>query len=106
MTQQELERWATARKMKKDFQKVIKAIRETNGERTNPKPMMTEAQMEKGTATVNCGGEWCKHSPEVARKRADLVMKDERFTAFLTKWNATAHTELDNYGVTQIRINY
>lgn len=97
--------------IKKDFQKVIKAIRDAKNKEcgTNsefPKAMMTRQQIAKGTATVNCGGEWCKHSPEVARERADLVMKDERFTAFLTKWNATAHIELDNFGVTQIRINY
>jgi hypothetical protein len=55
--------------MKKDFQKVVKAYRDTlpdvtwylSGGKTEqhrpeiPKAMMTEQQMRKGTATVNCG---------------------------------------------------
>lgn len=105
MTQQELERWATARKMKKDFQKTIKAIR---GDRSEyPKPMMTEQQMEKNTASVNCGGEWFSKNPGFTERNADLVMNDERFTAFLSRWNATATKEINQrFGVTQIRINY
>lgn len=92
--------------MKKDLQKVIKAVRDENDLGTYPKAIMTISQMEKRTATVNCGGEFAQWDKERAEGRAQAVMSDERFVAFLKKHNATAHTELDKFGVTQIRINY
>lgn len=110
MTQIEMQRWATARAMKKDFQKVIKMIRDENNAHNDskssfPKPMMTDAQIDKSTATVNCGGEW--GSFESTKKKADIVMSDKRFTDFLTKWNATATVEhVSRFNVLQIRISY
>ena len=105
MTQQEEMRWKTARAMKKDFAKVIKAIRTQDGGNLKIKPMMTEAQMEKGTATVNLGGEWTNY--ENSSNRADIVMNDERFQNFLIKWNAKAARELvTRFNVWQIRISY
>lgn len=97
--------------MKKDFQKVIKAIREDitparNGRKPEyPKPMMTMSQMEKSTATVNCGGEW--FGIESTKKMSNAVMQDARFTNFLAKWNASAAVEQEtNSHAFQIRINY
>lgn len=95
--------------IKKDFQKVIKAIRDAKNKEcgTNsefPKAMMTRQQIAKGTATVNCGGEW--GSLEGTTYRANKVMNDERFTEFLTRWNATAKIEMNSFGTAQIRINY
>ena len=92
-------------KMKKEFQKVIGAIRKGQEQKSDyPKPMMTGQQMEKNTATVNCGGEWS--IPEKTRAKAEMVMADERFKAFLEKWEATARFEIIGEGNTQIRINY
>lgn len=98
------------KQMKKEFQKVIATIRKEYGEsinRTNcsyPKPMMTEAQMEKRTATVNCGGEWKKL--EATKEIAEMVLNDERFKSFLEKYSAQATKELNPFGTIQIRINY
>ena len=44
-------------KNKRDFQKVISAIRKEMGGGEYPKAMCTGQQMKKRTATVNCGGE-------------------------------------------------
>lgn len=100
--------------MKKDFQKVIKAIRDEDNAKHGregrdkieyPKPMMTAAQMEKSTATVNLGGEWSNY--ERTSGRAEMVMNDERFKSFLQKWNATATKELmTRFNTFQIRIDY
>ena len=96
---------------KKDFQKVIGAIRKERQVAENdkrieyPKAMMTGQQEAKNTATVNCGGEWGPNkaiAPEVAK----MVLEDERFTAFLNKYEATAHTETNSFGAIQVRINF
>lgn len=92
-------------KFKKEFQKVIKAIRDENGYGAWIKAIMTETQIEKHTATVNCGGEFSRDKKE-ATERANTVMADERFLALLEKYNATAHKELDRFGVVQIRLHY
>ena len=91
-------------KMKKDFSKVIGTIRKEKSTNSFPKPMMTGQQMEKRTATVNCGGEW--GNPEDTLARANMVMEDERFSGFLEKYEATARIETNNFGTYQIRINY
>lgn len=88
--------------MKRDFQKVIKAIRGSENE--YPKAMMTSQQEANRTATVNCGGEWRK--AEKAKAMAEMVMQDERFIAWLDKWGAEAHIENAAYTNFQIRINY
>lgn len=90
-------------KIKKEFQKVIGTIRKETTYRY-PKPMMTGQQMEKRTATVNCGGEW--GSPESTMQVAKMVMEDKRFKEFLEKCNATAKIEINSFGTYQIRINY
>ena len=91
-------------KTKKDFQKVIKEIRTENGDKEYPKSMMTFVQMDKKQATVNCGGEW--RQTERTKELSDIVMSDERFKSFLTRWEATAKVEIDNFGKFQIRIYY
>lgn len=96
-------------KTKKEFQKVIKAIRyemddDISRRQEYPKLMMTAVQMKKNQATVNCGGEW---GSRVSTKAvAEIVMNDEDFKAFLTKHNAEANLELNNFGTYQIRVHF
>ena len=95
--------------IKKDFQKVIKSIREQisayEGKTYEfPKAMMTGQQMDKNTATVNCGGEW--RSAEYSKEIADVVMTHSEFQVFLIKYQAKAHIEENKFGGVQIRINY
>jgi hypothetical protein len=85
--------------IKKDFQKVIKAIRDDRNNRLQingcfPKAIMTQVQAEKGQATVNCGGEWT--TAEKSKERAVEVMQDSRFVEFLEKANAKATIEYNN----------
>lgn len=95
----------TADKIKKSFKKTIDSIRKERGEgKTFPKAMMTEAQISKGTATVNCGGEWC--SADFTLNLAKSVASDPRFLVFLAEANAKAAIELNNFGTYQIRISY
>ena len=95
--------------MKKEYQRLFKEIREkdfgADSKRVEyPKPMMTEAQMEKGTATVNCGGEWL--TVDATKRIADKVMANESFKAFLTKYEAKAELELTPFHSYQIRIRF
>jgi len=81
--------------IKKAFQKTVGEIRKDwrvkrntpNGE--YPKAMMTSQQEQHNTATVNCGGECCSFSKELAQ----LVMDDERFQKFLSDARAEATVE-------------
>lgn len=80
--------------VKKEFQKVIAAIRkelntEAGKDYEYPKAMMTAAQRKKDTATVNCGGSFT---------RRDRVMAHPAFIAFCEKHNATAEAERITYG--------
>lgn len=93
------------------FQKVIGEIRkdwrvERNTPRGEyPKAMMTSQQEEHNTATVNCGGEHCSFSNELAEK----VMNDARFQAFLSGTGAKAVKEKFWHGSCpgyQVRINF
>lgn len=88
---------------KKEFQKVIATIR-NEGNSGFPKAMMTRQQMVKGTATVNCGGEW--RTKEYTETLSAAIMKDTRFQSLIEKYNATAEVELNTFGTYQIRINY
>lgn len=82
-------------KTKKAFQRVIANIRkETESE--FPKAMMTSQQMNKCTATVNCGGE--RYSTESSKELAEKVLNDERFLIFLEKNNAAATVEAVSIG--------
>ena len=93
------------------FQKVIGDIRKDwrvmrgtpKGE--YPKAMMTGQQAEHNTATVNCGGDHCSFSNELA----EFVMNDERFQAFLSSTGAKAVKEKFWHGSCpgyQVRINF
>ena len=76
--------------MKKDFQKAVKAYRDTlpdithyfGGGRTEigrpelPKAMMTAQQMRKGTATINCG------RGDYGKALAPKVVASEQFVAW------------------------
>ena len=86
--------------IKKEFQKLIKEIRENGNE--YPKAMMTGAQMEKSQATVNCG-----YFPDESKAIADKLMTVESFKTFLNKYEATAHIEYDrSKDAYQIRIKF
>lgn len=103
-------------KIKKDLQKTIKGIREelnaAKGEAGTrrcianeiPKAMMTQAQMEKGTATVNCGAGWFSGTETGAL--ADKVKDHEAFKAFLKRSGAKAQIESVAGSSWQIRIYY
>ena len=96
-------------KTKKEFQKIIKAIRyelteDISCRREYPKLMMTKVQMSKNQATVNCGGEW---GTRVSTKAvADAVLNDEDFKTFIDGHNATANLEINNFGTYQIRVQF
>ena len=93
-------------KIKADFSKTVGNIRKDTGN-AFPKAMMTNAQMAKNTATVNCGGEW--RSTEYSAKLAEAVLNDERFKAFLNRHNAEAHIERGRIGdrdFAQVRVYY
>ena len=96
---------------KRAFQKTIGAIREDWRVKRNtpqgeyPKAMMTWQQEEHNTATVNCGGDHCSFSKELA----DYVMNDERFKKFLSDNGAEATVEKFWHGSCpgyQVRINF
>lgn len=91
-------------KIKKELQKVIGIIRKEISTNGFPKAMMTGQQMEKRTATINCGGEW--GTADSTMQKAKMVMDDERFESFLRKCDATATIEMNGFGTYQIRINY
>lgn len=96
--------------IKKDLQKVIGQIRKDRNSqeecyyRNFPKAMMTDQQVGKRTATVNCGGEW--GTLESTKEIADLVMNDNRFIELCNKRNLSVKMETNNFGTVQIRINY
>lgn len=97
--------------VKKAFQKTVGEIRKDwriarntpNGE--YPKAMMTGQQERHNTATVNCGGDWCSFSKELAQ----FVLDDERFQKFLSDTGAEAILEKFYHGSCagyQLRVNF
>ena len=105
-----------ANKIKKDLQKTIKGIREelnaAKGEagarrciaNEIPKAMMTQVQMEKSQATINCGAGWISGTKTGAL--ADKVENHEAFKAFLERNGAKAQIESVAGSGWQIRIYY
>ena len=97
-------------RLKKDFQKVISAIRKDRQKLENiklrdfPKAMMTNQQVWKNTATVNCGGQCGSYESTI--EIANAVISDDRFIGFLEKWEASAQIERESSGSAQIRIYY
>ena len=95
------------KKMQKDFQKAIKAYRDSQEDASSyPKAMMTSQQMCKGTATVNCG------RSEIGKNRAPKVMAFPPFVEWCeTYWIKSIQIEtvqeasymLPQY---QIRVTY
>ena len=101
--------------IKKDFQKVVKQIRDDlnrNAERKNayPKAMMTGQQVKKRTATINCGEYADSSFVQVAGDRANKIMNDERFKRFCNIYGVkeayVERVKREVYTTTQIRINY
>ncbi|MBR3587014.1 MAG: hypothetical protein IKO00_13395 [Oscillospiraceae bacterium] len=108
-----MSKYVPMEKNKKAFQKVIKAIREDYRKEKDiptieyPKAMMTSQQMEKDTATVNCGGEFC--SSMFSKECSARVMNDKRFEKFLDECCAKATVEKKCYMGTyayQIRLEF
>ena len=87
---------------KKDFQKTISIIRKELAIGDYPKAMCTSQQYGKGTATVNCGGQWL---PDESKNIAELVMNHPEFKDFLSRHGATAKLEKSS-NWTQIRIYF
>ena len=86
--------------VKNKFQKTIGDIRKDwrvkrgTPKAEYPKAMMTSQQEAHNTATVNCGGDWCSFSKELA----EYVMNDERFQKFLSDAGAEATMEKFYHG--------
>ena len=103
-------------KIKKDLKKTIKSIRDelnaAKGEAGTtrclahdiPKAMMTDRQVEKRTATVNCGAGWHSTGKD-SKSLAHTVNESAAFKEFLERAGATARIEPTGYGY-QIRITY
>ena len=108
-----------ANNMKKDFQNMVKAFRDTLpdvvwisqfGESLHrpeyPKAMMTEQQMRKGTATINCS--YGKN----AKERAEAIKTFPAFIAWCESYgikSVTIETVNNPYGEVmqyQIRVTY
>ena len=81
--------------IKKEFQKTVGEnrkdwrVKRKTPKGEYPKAMMTSQQMDNGTATVNCGGDFCSFSRELA----EYVMNDSRFQKFLAEAGAMATIE-------------
>ena len=87
--------------IKKELQKVIKEIR--CGE-WFPKAMMTQQQMAKKQATINCGGEY--FSEKETMETVNEVLTSQMFNDFLTKHGAKAEIEYGGRKKAQIRIHF
>ena len=92
---------------KKDFQKAVKAFRDTQPKkREYPKAMMTASQIRKGTATINCS--YGTGAMELAEK----MMNFPQFKEWCEEWGIKKvyiETVPNPYGEvmqTQIRIIY
>ena len=99
--------------IKKEFQKLIKSIRESdfNSEAgcEYPKAIMTEAMMERGEATIiftwqgSFKNDACK---QYTKERAEKMMSIKAFKDFLNREQATAQIELKENNNYQIRIHF
>ena len=101
-----------SKKMKKDFQKIVKAYRDSKPDIQNwrgetcrdeyPKAMLTSQQMAKQTATINFGYEKATHQAELKEFRVS-----EAFQNFLKQYDLTdAGQELNQDNNIQIRIRW
>lgn len=88
---------------KKEFQTIIKSLRDELKYGDFPKAMMTNSQEAKRTATVNVGRTYWSHKPEVSRERSAIILHHSLFQDFLKKHNATAIIEHNAEGA-QIRL--
>lgn len=81
---------------KKIFQSIIGDLRTKRNiqlgvKEQHPKAMMSNYQMAKNSATVNCGGEW--RGREYSQQIADYVMGSQAFTEMIKAYNAKADIE-------------
>lgn len=100
---------ADMKETKKALQKAVKIIRDerskTLGRTTSfPKAMMTGQQALKGTATVNCGGEWYGNR---SKPIAENILEDVRFREFLEAYDGEATLEYNpSFDSYQVRIYF
>lgn len=110
---------ANTQSLKKDFQKAVKAYRDTlpnvvytmgSGEHRErrpeyPKAMLTARQAEKHTATVSFG-DWANGSEKLAQRIADF----KKFGPFVDLCNrygiALGGVEQDSWGYASLRLHY
>ena len=100
--------------IKKDFQKVVKAIRDdlnhiTERKNEYPKAMMTGQQIKKRTTTINCGEYAGLRLVQYANDLAFRILYDDLFENFCNAYGVVAYIERITRGVyttTQIRIKY
>lgn len=99
--------------IKKDFQKTVKEIREDIKKSCDqpkleyPKAMMTGQQIRKGTATINCGGEW--RSSAFSRTLSSRVFEHKLLKEFCKRNNAEACVEeikIGQFPAFQIRLRF
>lgn len=112
MTEETIEVYLTPA-IKREFQKIIKGIRESDfNSRAGceyPKAIMTEAMMERGEATIIfrwAGDNANSEIRELTKEKADRMMKIQSFRDFLEKEKATAKIELRDDNSYQIRIQF
>ena len=99
--------------IKREFQKVIKSIRESDFNSKAgceyPKAIMTEAMMERGEATIIFlwqGETYDERGREYSKAKAEKMMEVKSFTDFLNREQATAQIELKENNNYQIRIHF
>lgn len=108
--------------MKKDFQKAVKAYRDTLPKVTQyystgevrgvynpeyPKAMFTEQQARKCTATVNCGWAGNDEAKTRAHNRAAGLLASKKFVAWCENYGIKSiDFEMNADGNLQIRVRY
>lgn len=112
MTEETIEVYLTPA-IKREFQKIIKSIRESDFNSKAgceyPKAIMTEAMMERGEATIIFlwqGEIYGEKGREYSKAKAEKMMEVESFKDFLNREQATAQIELKENNNYQIRIHF
>lgn len=112
MTEETIEVYLTPA-IKREFQKIIKSIRESDFNSKAgceyPKAIMTEAMMDRGEATIIFtwqGAYMTEKDRQYTKARAEKMMEVESFKDFLNREHATAQIELKENNNYQIRIHF
>lgn len=92
--------------MKKEFQKLIKKIREENFKGEYPKAIMADSMTEKGQASIVFSYSGDNTFRGYTKEMAEKVMSIESFQSFLNKYEATAQIQLRANQSYEIRIQF